>query len=66
MGEGRGAYRASVGRPEGKRLPEKHERRWKDNIKMELQEICKEVDWMVQHMDKLRAHLNVVMSLHVS
>jgi hypothetical protein len=30
MGEGRGAYRILVGRPEG---------RWEDNIKMDLQEV---------------------------
>jgi hypothetical protein len=30
MGEGRGAYRVLVGRPEG---------RWEDNIKMDLQEV---------------------------
>jgi hypothetical protein len=33
MGEGRGAYRILVGRPEGRR------RRWEDNIKMDLQEV---------------------------
>jgi hypothetical protein len=34
MGEGRGAYRILVGRPEGRlRL------RWEDNIKMDLKEV---------------------------
>jgi hypothetical protein len=33
MGEGRGAYRVSVGRP-----LERLSRRWEDNIKMDLQE----------------------------
>jgi hypothetical protein len=35
MGEGRGAYRILVGRPEGKRP----RRRWEYNIKMNLQEV---------------------------
>src|SRR5215468_1396865 len=36
MGEGRGAYRILVGRPEGRR-PLRTRRRWEDNIKMDLQ-----------------------------
>jgi hypothetical protein len=39
MGEGRGAYRILVGRPEGKRPPGTSRRRWEDNIKMDLGEI---------------------------
>jgi hypothetical protein len=39
MREGRGAYRILVGRPEG-RIPLGRPRRgWKDNIKMDLQEV---------------------------
>jgi hypothetical protein len=38
-GEGRGAYRVLVGRPEGKRPLGRPRRRWKDNIKMDLGEI---------------------------
>jgi hypothetical protein len=38
-GEGRGAYRVLVGRPEGKRLLRRCRRRWEDNIKMDLREI---------------------------
>jgi hypothetical protein len=37
--EGRGVYRVSVGRPEGKRPLGRHRRRWEDNIKMDLREI---------------------------
>jgi hypothetical protein len=37
MGEGRGAYRILVGRPEGRRPLERPRRRWEDNIKMDLQ-----------------------------
>jgi hypothetical protein len=39
MGEGRGAYRVLVGRPEGRRQLERPWRRWEDNIKMDLQEV---------------------------
>jgi hypothetical protein len=39
MGEGRGAYRILVGRPEGRRPFERHGHRWEDNIKMDLQEV---------------------------
>jgi hypothetical protein len=39
MGEGRGAYRILVGRPEGRRPLRKPRRRWEDNIKMDLQEV---------------------------
>ena len=36
MGEGKGAYRALVGKPEGKRILGRPKRRWEDNIKMGL------------------------------
>jgi hypothetical protein len=36
MGEGRGVYRALVGKPEGKRPLGRPRRRWEDNIKMDL------------------------------
>jgi hypothetical protein len=39
MGEGSGAYRILVGRPEGRRSLGRHMRRWEDNIKMDLQEV---------------------------
>jgi hypothetical protein len=39
MGEGRGAYRVFVGRPEGKRPLGRPRRRWEDNIKIDLREI---------------------------
>jgi len=39
MGEGRGVYRVLVGKPEGKRTLGRPRRRWKDNIKMNLQEV---------------------------
>jgi hypothetical protein len=40
MGEGRGAYRVLVGRPEGRRPLGRPRRRWEeDNIKMDVQEV---------------------------
>jgi hypothetical protein len=39
MGEGRGAYRVLVGRPEGRRPLGRPRHRWEDNIKMDLQEV---------------------------
>jgi hypothetical protein len=39
MGEGRGAYRILVGRPEGRRPLGRPSCRWEDNIKMDLQEV---------------------------
>jgi len=39
MGERRGVYRVSVGKPEGKRPLGRPRRRWEDNIKMDLQEV---------------------------
>jgi hypothetical protein len=39
MGESRGAYRVLVGKPEGRRPLERPRHRWKDNIKMVLQEV---------------------------
>jgi hypothetical protein len=39
MGDGRGVYRVSVGRPEGKRPTGRPRRRCEDNIKMDLRDI---------------------------
>jgi hypothetical protein len=39
MGERRGAYRALVGKPEGRILLGRPRRRWEDNIKMDLREV---------------------------
>jgi hypothetical protein len=33
-------YRVLVGNPEGKRLPGRPRRRWKDGIRMDLRKIC--------------------------
>jgi hypothetical protein len=68
MGEGRGAYRIVVERPEGRRPLGRPRRRWKDNIKMDLQEVgwgC--MDWidMAQDRDRWRALVIAVMNLRV-
>jgi hypothetical protein len=39
MGERRGAYRALVGKPEGRRPLGRPRRRWEDNIKMDLERL---------------------------
>jgi hypothetical protein len=39
MGARIGVYRLLVGKPEGKRQLGRHKRRWKDNIKMDIQEV---------------------------
>jgi hypothetical protein len=39
MGERGGAYRALVGKPEGRKPLGRPKRRWEDNIKMNLREV---------------------------
>ena len=47
MGEGRGVHRVLVGKPKGKRPLGRPRRRWKVNIKMDLQEVGGSCgDWM--------------------
>jgi hypothetical protein len=68
MGEGRGAYRILVGRPEGRRSLGRPGRRWEDNIKMDLQEVgWGSVDWidMAKDRDRWRALVNAAMNLRV-
>jgi hypothetical protein len=67
MGERRGAYRALVGKPEGKRPLERPTRRWEDNIKMDLREVGWGMDWinLAQDRDRWRAVVNAVMNLRV-
>jgi hypothetical protein len=65
MGEGRGAYRILVGRPEGRRPLGRLRRRWEDNIKMDVQEVgWGDMDWidMAQDRDRWRAVVNTVMN----
>ena len=45
-GERIGVYRVLVGKPEGKRPLGRTRRRWKDNIKMDIQELgFRVVNW---------------------
>ena len=68
MGERRGVYRVSVGKPEGKRPLGRPWHRWEDNIKMDLQEVgCGGMDWieLAQGRDRWQALVNAVMNLWV-
>ena len=68
MGEGRGVHRVLVGKPEGKRPLGIPRCRWKDNIKMDLQEVGGSFgDGMelAQDRDKWRALVGTVRNLRV-
>jgi hypothetical protein len=68
MGEGRGVYRVLVGRPEGKRPPERPRCGWEDNINMDLREIgIDEENWIRLTQDRVcwRAFVNTVMNFRV-
>jgi hypothetical protein len=67
-GEGVGAYRVLVGRPEGKRSLGRPRRRWDNNIKMNLREIGIDgANWIGLAQDRVqwRIFLNTVMNLRV-
>ena len=69
MGDRRGLYRVSVGKPEGKRPLVRPRGRWEDNVKTTLQEVgCGGTDWidLAQDRDRWRAVVNAVMNLWVS
>ena len=68
MGERRGVHMVLVGKPEGRRPLGRPRRRWKDNIKMDLQKVeCEDIDWieLAQDRDRWRAIVNAVMNLRV-
>ena len=68
MGDGRGAYRVLVGKPEGKRPLGRPRRRWVDDIKVDIQEVgCGGMDWieLTQDRDRWRALVSAVMNLRV-
>ena len=67
-GEGRDVHGVLVGKPEGKRPLGRPRHRWKDTIKMDLQEVgggCG--DWMELDQDRDRwwALVNTVMNFRV-
>jgi len=68
MGERRGVYRVLVGKPDGKRPFGRPRCRWKDNIKMDPQEVgCGGMDWieLALDRDRWRATVNAVTNLRV-
>jgi hypothetical protein len=68
MGEWRGAYRALVGKPEGRRPLGRPRRRWKDNIKTcEMLGGGGGMHWInvAQDRDRWLALVNAVMNLGV-
>jgi hypothetical protein len=67
MGEKRSAYGILVGRPEGRRPLGRPKRRWEDNIKIDLQEVEWDMDWieMAQDRDRWPALVNAVLKLRV-
>ena len=57
-----------MGKPEGKRPLGRTRFIWKDNIKMDLQEVgCGVMDWieLAQDRDRWRALVNALMNLRV-
>jgi hypothetical protein len=68
MRERRGAYRALVGKPEGRRPRGRPRHRWEDNIKMDLREVgWMGMDWinLAQDRDRWRALVKAVINLRV-
>jgi hypothetical protein len=66
-GEEKGMYRVLVGKPEGKRRLERPRRKREDNIRMDVQEVGRGMDWfgLAQDRDKWRAIVNAAMNLRV-
>ena len=68
MEEGRGVHKILVWKPEGKRPLGRPRRRWKDNIKMDLEEMergCGDWTGLAQDMDRWRALVSTVMNFGV-
>jgi len=62
----RDVYRVLVGKTEGRRPLGRPRHRWKNNIKMDLQEVgCGSIDWinLAEDRDRRRALVKVVMNL---
>jgi hypothetical protein len=55
VGEMRGLYRVSKGKPEGKRQLGRPRRRWEDNIKLDLLDMgWPGIDWIYLVEDRVR------------
>jgi len=67
MGEGRFVHSVLVGKPERKRPLGRPRRIWKNTIKIDLQEVGADGDWMelAQDRDRWRALVNTVLNLRV-
>jgi hypothetical protein len=60
----RDACRIFVGKPEGREPFGRPRRRWEDNIKMDLQDVGWDMDWieLAHGRDRLGAFVNAVMN----
>ena len=67
MGEKSGACRVLLGNPDGHRPVGKPSRRWKENIKMDLQDRCRGMDRIdvPQSRERWRALVNALMNIRV-
>ena len=68
MEEGRSAFKISTGKPIGKRPLGRLRRRWEDNIRMDLEEICINAgNWVDSAQDRnyWRALVNAALNLRV-
>jgi hypothetical protein len=67
MGERKGACRALVGKPEGRRPLGRPRRRWEDNIKMDLREVGwgYRLDQSGWDRDRWRDVVKAVMNLRI-
>jgi len=67
MGKRRSAYAFVVRKSEGKRPLGRHRNGWEDNIKMDLQEVGWDLDWigLAQNKDSRRAVANAVMAVMI-
>ena len=68
MEEGRSAFKMLTGAPTGKRLLGRSRRRWEDNIRMELKEICINTrNWIDSSQDRnyKRALVNAELKLRI-
>ena len=69
MEEGKSSFKILTGKPTGKRPLGRPRRRWKDNIRMDLEEICINAgNWVDSALDRnyWRALVNAALNLQVS
>jgi hypothetical protein len=61
MGEKKCAYKILVGRAEGRRSLGRPRRRWEDNIKMDVQEVGWDMNWIELAQDRDRWQALVIL-----